>query len=151
MSDMNHFVPGHGSESNVARLMVLMSLFLIIVPGIIAINSARLHFGGIVTQSTVLEVNSVTFTDEATEETWVDQIPKVSFTAENGKEYQVDLLPYIKPPAVGDQVEIIYLGSDPTTALPNAFDRTPLYVCIFFIVIGLIIFMRAAKALRQRY
>ena len=120
MDDMKNFIPGYGSESNVARLLMLMSLFLVIVPGIIAAKTARLTFGGEVIMANVIEVNQVSFVDEATNETFIDNIPKVEFTAVNGKDYQVDLLPYLVPPKVGEQVEIIYLKSDPATALPTA-------------------------------
>ena len=151
MDDMKNFIPGYGSESNVARLLMLMSLFLVIVPGIIAAKTARLTFGGEVIMANVIEVNQVSFVDEATNETFIDNIPKVEFTAVNGKDYQVDLLPYLVPPKVGEQVEIIYLKSDPATALPNAFDRGPLYTCMFFIVLGLVLFLRSAKMMNKRY
>lgn len=151
MDDMKSFIPGYGSESNVARLLMLMSLFLVIVPGIIAAKTARLSFSGEVTMANVIEVNQVSFVDEATNETYIDNIPKVEFTATNGKIFQVDLLPYIVPPKVGEQVEVIYLISDPNTALPNAFDRGPLYLSIFFMALGLILFLRSAKMMRKRY
>ncbi|MFO6423127.1 DUF3592 domain-containing protein [Motilimonas sp. KMU-193] len=151
MDDMKSFIPGYGSQSNVARLLMLMSLFLVIVPGIIIAKTARIHFGGEVTMANVIEVNQVTFVDEATQESFVDNIPKVEFTAANGKQYQVDLLPYLVPPKVGEQVEIIYIPSDPNIALPNAFDRGPLYLSLFFIAIGLVLFLRSAKMMKQRY
>ncbi|MCE2572872.1 hypothetical protein [Motilimonas eburnea] len=151
MDDMKSFIPGYGSQSNVARLLMLMSLFLVIVPGIIIAKTARIHFGGVVIMADVIEVNQVSFTDDATQETFIDNIPKVEFTAGNGKQYQVDLLPYLVPPKVGEQVEIIYLESDPHSALPNAFDRGPLYLSLFFIVIGLVLFLRSAKMMKQRY
>ncbi|MCE2596884.1 hypothetical protein K6Y31_19095 [Motilimonas cestriensis] len=151
MDDMKNFIPGYGSESNVARLLMLMSLFLVIVPGIIAAKTARLSFSGEVTMANVIEVNQVSFVDEATNEKFTDNIPKVEFTALNGKTYQVDLLPYLVPPKVGEQVEVVYLISDPNTALPNAFNRGPLYISIFFMALGLILFLRSAKMMRKRY
>lgn len=151
MDDMKNFIPGYGSESNVARLLMLMSLFLVIVPGIIAAKTARLTFGGEVIMANVIEVNQVSFVDETTKETFTDNIPKVEFTAVNGKVYQVDLLPYLVPPKVGEQVEVVYLKSDPTMALPNAFDRGPLYLCMFFITLGLLLFLLSAKMMKKRY
>ncbi len=149
MDDMKQFVPGYGSESNVGRLLLVISLFLILIPGLIAGKTARLLLAGEVTDAQISSVHEQVYQDKQSKEEVVDYIPSVAFQVKD-KDYSVELPRQLTPPNVGEKVKIRYLKSDPQQAVSDGFSRTPVYTCAIFILIGFLVCFRALQMLRNR-